>query len=91
MVSFNDLFSTDNDPGDQSEIWDIGGNYNADLAGMSLALSAGYQERSLEVPAAGFEDRSEWAVHGTLGSGPFKAGAGYREDNKGSCPVKTPT
>ena len=81
---FNDLFSTDNDPGDQSEIWDIGANYNADLGGMSLALSAGYQESTLEVPAAGFEDRREWAVHGTLGSGPFKAGAGYREDNKGT-------
>ena len=81
---FNDLFSTDNDPDEQSEIWDIGANYNTDLGGMSLALSAGYQERSLEVPAAGSEDRSEWAVHAKLGSGPFKVGAGYREDNKGA-------
>jgi predicted porin len=91
---FNDLFSTDNDVvrdddgnivgGVHSEIWDIGANYNTDLGGMSLALSAGYQDRSVEAPVAGFEDRREWAVHAKLGSGPFTVGAGYREDNKGT-------
>ena len=50
---------------------------------MSLGVSVGYQENTLEVPAAGKEDRREWAVNGTLGSGPFKVGAGYREDNLG--------
>ena len=93
MVGSTTSFSTDNDTdinkdtgvdkGQYSELWDIGGNYNTDLAGMSLSLSLGYQERALEVAAVGLEDRTEWAAHGTLGSGPFKVGAGYREDNKG--------
>ena len=69
---------------EQTETWDFGAIYNTDMGGMSLGVSVGYQESTLEVPAAGKEDRREWAVNGTLGSGPFKVGAGYREYNLGS-------
>ena len=81
---YADLFGGTNDGGEQSEIWDIGSNYHTDLGGMSLGLSVGYQERTLEVPADGAEDQREWAVNGTLGSGAFTVGAGFRQDNRGS-------
>lgn len=81
---YADLLGGTNDGGEQSEIWDIGSNYHTDLGGMSLGLSVGYQERTLEVPADGAEDQREWAVNGTLGSGSFTVGAGFRQDNRGS-------
>ena len=56
--TYNDLFATENDPGEQSEIWDVGANYYGDLGDMSLALSVGYNQGSLELAADGSEDRS---------------------------------
>ena len=81
---YADLFGGDSNAGERSEVWDIGANYNADLAGMSLGVSVGYQEDTLEVPAAGMGDGNEWAVNAKLGSGAFTVGAGYRENNRGT-------
>ena len=89
--TYNDLFATENVPGEQSEIWDVGANYYGDLGDMSLAVSVGYNQGSLEAAADGSEDRTEWAVHGTIGSGAFTVGAGYREDNGGTSPSNTDT
>jgi predicted porin len=89
--TYNNLFAPDSDPESQSEVWEVGTNYRGNLGDMSLGLSAGYSQGSLEAPDAELEDRNEWGVHGTLGSGAFTIGAGYREDNNGKSTANSDT
>jgi len=69
----------------QSEVLEIGANYYGEINNASLALSVGYLDGTVESAGAAntFEDRQEWAIHGTLGFGKFTVGAGYRDDNQG--------
>ena len=65
--------SRDNDPGEQSEILEVGINYVGGFGGGEVAISGGYAAAYLEVPAAGVEDQKQYGFGTEVSFGNFKS------------------
>jgi len=82
-------FQTENDTGDQSEIFEFGINYVNKLGALDVAVSGSWGQADSEnktaaaAGAAGSDDREEWSVGGRVGWAGWTFGAAYRDDNRG--------
>ncbi len=91
------LTPTDNDIGEQEDIFSVGVNYVSELNGVDVAISVGYNNGSLEnnltttlifgattVTLAGvFDDREQWVAGVNVGFAGFTVGASYLNDDRG--------
>jgi hypothetical protein len=83
---------TDNDVGDQSEVWQLGLNYTNTFGGVDVAVSGTYLTATLEAqdlttgPGTGFDrfkDRESYSFGANLGYMGFTLGGAYLHDNAG--------
>jgi outer membrane protein OmpU len=81
----NTRLPADNEAGQQSQIFEIGGNFRQKFGDVNLSISAGASSGDLEAQnaEATLEGQNDWSVHANLGFGAFTIGAGYREDDQG--------
>ncbi len=75
--------------GQQSEVIEIGANYLRQIAGVEMALYAGYAKGELEVAAAGAEDQDQWGLGVEIVYRGFTVGADYREDDQATSAANT--
>jgi hypothetical protein len=85
--------STDNNPGKQSEVWQLGLNYTNTFGGVDVALSGTYVTATLEAqnttpagPGTGadvLKDRESYSFGANLGYAGFTLGGSYLHDNEG--------
>jgi len=83
----NTRLPPDNTAGQQSEIYEIGGNFKQKFGDVAFSISAGTSSGNVETAnagtGAGSEDQDDMSVHANLGFGAFTVGVGYREDDQG--------
>ena len=77
-------FPSDNDPGQQGEIIEVGVNYVNKFDNVSLAISGGYAAGSLEAASATVDDdQTQWNVGAQVGFAGFTIGGAYKVDDQG--------
>ncbi|WP_372017736.1 porin [Tistrella mobilis] len=74
---------TDNVPGRQEQIVEVGVNYVNKLGPVDLAVSGGYLKGSLEADAVGADDLQVWSLGLNVGFSGFTFGGSYVNDNRG--------
>ena len=77
---------SDNDAGQQSEVFEIGANFERSFDDLDLKISAGWAEGELEKDndAANLEDRTDWTVGISIGWMSWTFGAGYKASDLGT-------
>lgn len=73
--------ATDDDAGEQSDIWDLGARYENKTDSFSYRVGAGYSKGQGETAAT--EDREAWNVGLDFDIGAFGVGASYMVDDLG--------
>ncbi len=77
-------FPADNEPGEQSEIIEVGANYTNKFGDVNVSVSGGYATGSLEAPSgAVVDDRTQYNFGARLGFAGFTFGGAYRVDDRG--------
>jgi predicted porin len=70
--------------GQQSDLLELGVNYERMLGKIKLALSFSYARGDLEIAAAGMDDQEQWGAGFSVSFSGFTVGGAYLEDDQGS-------
>ncbi len=79
-------FQNDHGSGQQSEVVDLGANYNRKVGSLDVGLSgswSGAEATAAGASAANTEDRGAWGISGSLGVSGIKVTAAYVNDDMG--------
>lgn len=75
--------------GQQSELVEVGANYERGIGNVDLALSFSYARGDLEVPAAGMDDQEQWGAGFSVSFSGFTIGGAYLADDQGTSGANT--
>lgn len=77
-------FPSDEEPGKQGEVIEVGANYVNKFDNVSVAISGGYATGTLEAETATIDDdQTQWNVGAQIGFMGFTVGGAYKNDDQG--------